>query len=79
MQVITKASTDGTLSTRDWDTEPLFPIPNTDVINNEYASSLYVQTIDRCIIKVIGGKMGGRRVGYGLNWLRVKTKNHFTG
>ncbi|KAL7584223.1 hypothetical protein Lser_V15G44309 [Lactuca serriola] len=34
-EVITKASTEGTLSTRDWDTEPLFPIPNTDTINNE--------------------------------------------
>ncbi|KAI7756091.1 hypothetical protein M8C21_006506 [Ambrosia artemisiifolia] len=34
-EVITKASTDGTLSTRDWDTEPLFPLPNTDLINND--------------------------------------------
>ncbi|CAI9264696.1 unnamed protein product [Lactuca saligna] len=34
-EIITKASTEGTLSTRDWDTEPLFPIPNTDTITNE--------------------------------------------
>ncbi|KAI3508636.1 hypothetical protein L1887_23645 [Cichorium endivia] len=34
-EVITKASSDGTLSTRDWDTEPLFPLPNTDTINND--------------------------------------------
>ncbi|MFS7950004.1 putative proteasome component (PCI) domain-containing protein [Helianthus anomalus] len=34
-EVITKASTDGTLATRDWDTEPLFPLPNTDLINND--------------------------------------------
>ncbi|KAI3761785.1 hypothetical protein L1987_52207 [Smallanthus sonchifolius] len=34
-EVITKASTDGTLSTRDWDTEPLFPLPNVDLINND--------------------------------------------
>ncbi|XP_076947922.1 SAC3 family protein A-like [Bidens hawaiensis] len=34
-EVITKASTDGTLSTRDWDTEPLFPLPNTDLISND--------------------------------------------
>lgn len=34
-EVITKASTDGTLSTRDWDIEPLFPIPNSGVINND--------------------------------------------
>ncbi|KAD6796609.1 hypothetical protein R6Q59_019647 [Mikania micrantha] len=34
-EVITKASIDGTLSTRDWDTEPLFPLPNTDMINND--------------------------------------------
>nr|GEW52169.1 SAC3 family protein A isoform X1 [Tanacetum cinerariifolium] len=33
-EVITKASIDGTLATRDWDTEPLFALPNTDVINN---------------------------------------------
>ncbi|KAK9050258.1 hypothetical protein SSX86_030772, partial [Deinandra increscens subsp. villosa] len=34
-EVITKASIDGTLSTRDWDTEPLFPLPNTDMIHND--------------------------------------------
>ncbi|KVI06910.1 hypothetical protein Ccrd_014733 [Cynara cardunculus var. scolymus] len=34
-EVITKASTDGTLCTLDWDTEPLFPLPNTNAINND--------------------------------------------
>ncbi|KAJ9545533.1 hypothetical protein OSB04_025240 [Centaurea solstitialis] len=34
-EVITKASNDGTLCTLDWDTEPLFPLPNTNSINND--------------------------------------------
>ncbi|KAK3034449.1 hypothetical protein RJ639_034686 [Escallonia herrerae] len=33
-EVITKATADGTLYTRDWDTEPLFPMPNVDAVNN---------------------------------------------
>ncbi|XP_057789186.1 SAC3 family protein A isoform X2 [Salvia miltiorrhiza] len=32
-EVITKATADGTLYTRDWDIEPLFPIPNTDAVD----------------------------------------------
>ncbi|XVF75446.1 hypothetical protein PTKIN_Ptkin13bG0189600 [Pterospermum kingtungense] len=32
-EIITKATNDGTLHTRDWDAEPLFPIPNTDTSN----------------------------------------------
>ncbi|CAL5365737.1 unnamed protein product [Camellia sinensis] len=32
---ITKATADGSLYTRDWDIEPLFPVPNTDVTNKE--------------------------------------------
>nr|XP_043614964.1 SAC3 family protein A isoform X2 [Erigeron canadensis] len=38
-EVITKASNDGTLSTRDWDTEPLFTIPDSNVINNNNSST----------------------------------------
>ncbi|KAL5716871.1 hypothetical protein ACHQM5_009982 [Ranunculus cassubicifolius] len=33
-EMITKASTDGTLFTRNWDVEPLFPLPNLDACNN---------------------------------------------
>ena len=36
LQVITKATADGTLYTRDWDTEPLFPLPSVDMTNKEY-------------------------------------------
>ncbi|EEF37328.1 leukocyte receptor cluster (lrc) member, putative [Ricinus communis] len=34
-EVITKATADGTLHTRDWDTEPLFPLPNPDFADKE--------------------------------------------
>ncbi|KAG8390019.1 hypothetical protein BUALT_Bualt01G0039700 [Buddleja alternifolia] len=34
-EVITKATADGTLYSRDWDTEPLFPMPNTDAVNKK--------------------------------------------
>uniref|UniRef100_A0A1D1YV28 Leukocyte receptor cluster member 8 n=1 Tax=Anthurium amnicola TaxID=1678845 RepID=A0A1D1YV28_9ARAE len=36
-EIITKASADGTLYTRDWDTEPLFPLPSTslDAVNKD--------------------------------------------
>ncbi|XP_039067370.1 SAC3 family protein A-like [Hibiscus syriacus] len=30
-EIITKATSDGTIHSRDWDAEPLFPIPNTDM------------------------------------------------
>ncbi|KAL5800137.1 hypothetical protein ACOSQ4_033021 [Xanthoceras sorbifolium] len=33
--IITKATLDGTLYTRDWDTEPLFPLPNADMVNKD--------------------------------------------
>lgn len=37
-QIITKATADGTLYTRNWDTEPLFPLTNADTMNKEYVS-----------------------------------------
>lgn len=39
-QIISKATTDGTLYTRDWDTEPLFPLPNEEMLHKEYVLSL---------------------------------------
>ncbi|KAI3470683.1 hypothetical protein Pfo_027346 [Paulownia fortunei] len=36
-EVITKSTADGTLYTRDWDTEPLFPMPNTDAVDKDDA------------------------------------------
>jgi hypothetical protein len=39
-QMLTKATADGTLYTRDWDIEPLFPFPNVDAVNKEYSLSL---------------------------------------
>ncbi|XP_043814526.1 SAC3 family protein A isoform X2 [Manihot esculenta] len=38
-EVITKATADGTLHTRNWDTEPLFPLPNPDFANKENSQS----------------------------------------
>lgn len=35
--MITSATADGTLYTRDWDTEPLFPLPSADETNKVYA------------------------------------------
>ncbi|XP_027104574.2 SAC3 family protein A isoform X2 [Coffea arabica] len=35
-EIIMKATADGTLHTRDWDTEPLFPLPNADAANQEH-------------------------------------------
>ncbi|PIN03480.1 Leucine permease transcriptional regulator [Handroanthus impetiginosus] len=39
-ELITKATTDGTLHTRNWDTEPLFPMPNTDLVDKDNTHSL---------------------------------------
>lgn len=38
-EVITKATADGTLNTRDWDIEPLFQLPSVDVTNKDLQSS----------------------------------------
>ncbi|XP_043701015.1 SAC3 family protein A-like isoform X3 [Telopea speciosissima] len=38
-EMITKASADGTLFTRDWDTEPLFPLPDVDTVNKDSGQS----------------------------------------
>ncbi|XP_058006802.1 SAC3 family protein A [Hevea brasiliensis] len=37
--IITKATADGALHTRDWDTEPLFPLPDPDFANKESSQS----------------------------------------
>ncbi|KAK7310285.1 hypothetical protein RJT34_07698 [Clitoria ternatea] len=34
-EMITKATADGTLNTRNWDMEPLFPMPDEDVVNKD--------------------------------------------
>ncbi|XP_038679907.1 SAC3 family protein A-like isoform X1 [Tripterygium wilfordii] len=34
-EIITKATADGTLHTRDWDTEPLFPLPSPNIANKD--------------------------------------------
>jgi len=39
--MITKATADGTLNTRNWDMEPLFPMPDADVVNKEYDFSYF--------------------------------------
>ncbi|RVX13750.1 SAC3 family protein A [Vitis vinifera] len=41
-EVITKATADGTLYTRDWDIEPLFPLPDADAVNNNIESSISI-------------------------------------
>ncbi|RDX89813.1 SAC3 family protein A, partial [Mucuna pruriens] len=38
-EMITKATADGTLNTRNWDMEPLFPMPDADVINKDSSLS----------------------------------------
>ncbi|XP_065872057.1 SAC3 family protein A isoform X2 [Euphorbia lathyris] len=38
-EIITKATADGTLHTRDWDIEPLFPLPNSDFADKENSQS----------------------------------------
>ncbi|XP_068492907.1 SAC3 family protein A isoform X1 [Phaseolus vulgaris] len=38
-EMITKATADGTLNTRNWDMEPLFPMPDADVVNKDSSLS----------------------------------------
>ncbi|XP_021722302.1 SAC3 family protein A-like isoform X1 [Chenopodium quinoa] len=38
-EIITKATADGTLYSRDWDIEPLFPLPDTSTVNNEQSAA----------------------------------------
>nr|POE45790.1 sac3 family protein a [Quercus suber] len=38
-EMFTKATADGTLYTRDWDIEPLFPLPNVDAVNKDSLQS----------------------------------------
>ncbi|CAL0320640.1 unnamed protein product [Lupinus luteus] len=38
-EMITKATADGTLSTQNWDMEPLFPMPDADVVNKDSSLS----------------------------------------
>ncbi|KAL3838110.1 hypothetical protein ACJIZ3_022701 [Penstemon smallii] len=44
-EVITKATADGTLYTRDWDTEPLFPMPDINAANKDH-SELPIPTLE---------------------------------
>lgn len=41
--MITKASADGTLFTRNWDIEPLFPLPTTslDMVEQRYVTNYF--------------------------------------
>ncbi|KAK9684079.1 hypothetical protein RND81_10G184900 [Saponaria officinalis] len=40
--IITKATDDGTLHSRDWDTEPLFPLPDTSAVNNDQSAAPFM-------------------------------------
>ncbi|KAL9226999.1 hypothetical protein vseg_002748 [Gypsophila vaccaria] len=40
--IITKATDDGTLHSRDWDTEPLFPLPDTSTVNNDQSATPFM-------------------------------------
>lgn len=46
-EVITKATTDGTLFTQDWDTRPLFPLPSADQLNNDVHCSTPVSSLPK--------------------------------
>jgi len=51
--MLTKATADGTLYTRDWDIEPLFPFPNVDAVNKEYSLSLSLSLTKFCLAACI--------------------------
>ncbi|XP_043693066.1 SAC3 family protein A-like isoform X2 [Telopea speciosissima] len=46
-EMITKASADGTLYTRDWDTEPLFPLPDMHMVNKDGKNSGVVSSLPK--------------------------------
>ncbi|KAJ0102127.1 hypothetical protein Patl1_06218 [Pistacia atlantica] len=46
-EIITKATADGTLYTRDWDTEPLFPLPNAELVNKDLQNSTAVSALPK--------------------------------
>ncbi|XP_057475534.1 SAC3 family protein A-like isoform X2 [Actinidia eriantha] len=46
-EVITKATADGTLYTRDWDTEPLFPLPSMDMTNKDLEFSTPISSLSK--------------------------------
>lgn len=45
-EIIIKATADGSI-TRDWDTEPLFPIPSTDVTNKDLLVSTTISSLSK--------------------------------
>ncbi|KAI9389459.1 hypothetical protein POPTR_008G047700v4 [Populus trichocarpa] len=46
-EIITKATADGTLNTRDWDAEPLFAIPNAEAVNMDSQCPTPVSSLPR--------------------------------
>ncbi|KAI3965027.1 hypothetical protein MKX01_013958 [Papaver californicum] len=46
-EMITRTSSDGTLFTKDWDTEPLFPLPEMDAMSKELQSSSAVSSLPK--------------------------------
>ncbi|KAF6171041.1 hypothetical protein GIB67_014621 [Kingdonia uniflora] len=46
-EIITKASTDGTLFTRDWDVEPLFSLPTVDAVNMNLQTSSIASSLSK--------------------------------
>ncbi|CAK9155090.1 unnamed protein product [Ilex paraguariensis] len=46
-EVITRATADGTLYTRDWDTEPLFPLPNLDGVHKDSVFSTPISSLPK--------------------------------
>ncbi|XP_004495816.1 SAC3 family protein A isoform X2 [Cicer arietinum] len=47
-EMITKATADGTICTRNWDMEPLFPMPDADAVNKDSLSSTLDSVLPKC-------------------------------